>query len=330
MPTVGANNLTLLDWAKRLDPDGKVAAVVEILNETNEILGMMVVIEANGATGHRTTVRSGLPTVAWRKFNAGVQPSKSRTVQVTEASGMLEAFSVVDKALAELNGMTAEFRLSEDRAFLEAMNIEFMTTLIFGDTDVDPEKFTGFAPRFSDKSAENGTNILDALGTGADNSSVWLIVWGANTVHGFFPKGKMSGLMAEDLREDIATDAAGGEYRVLRTHYKWEFGLNVRDWRYVVRIANIDVSDLTKDASGSSADLVDLMIQAIEKVQDLTSGRATFLVTRTIRSFLRRQIKNDTNVRIAMDEVAGRKVVTFDEVPVLRTDALTDTEAQVT
>ncbi len=33
--------------------------------------------------------------------------------------GMLETYSEIDKALADLNGNTAAYRLSEDRAFLE-------------------------------------------------------------------------------------------------------------------------------------------------------------------------------------------------------------------
>ena len=47
-----------------------------------------------------------------------------------------------------------------------------------------------------------------------------------------------------DLGEDTLTDAAGGRYQGYRTHYKWDIGAVLRDWRFVVRIANIDASDL--------------------------------------------------------------------------------------
>ncbi len=120
MATIGANALTLSDWAKRVK-DGKVQKIVEIMNLINPIIDDMMFVEGNLPTGHKTTIRSGLPSVAWRLLNYGVQPSKSRTVQVTDTVGMLEAYAEVDKALADLNGNTAEFRLSEDRAFLEAM-----------------------------------------------------------------------------------------------------------------------------------------------------------------------------------------------------------------
>ena len=88
---------------KRLDPDGDVPLIAELLNQTNEILDDMQWKEGNLPTGHRITMRTGLPTVAWRLLNNGITPSKSTTAQIDEQCGMLEAWSEVDKDLAELN-----------------------------------------------------------------------------------------------------------------------------------------------------------------------------------------------------------------------------------
>lgn len=318
--------LTLADWAKRLDPDGRVDKIVEMLAQKNEILDDMLFVEGNLPTGHRTTVRAGLPSAAWRMLNYGVQPSKSKTKQVTDTAGMLEAYAEVDKDLADLNGNTPQFRLSEDKAFLEAMNQQMAQTTFYGNTSTNPERFLGLAPRFNDPSADNGENILNGGGSGSDNTSVWLVVWGNDTCHGIFPKGTKAGLQHKDLGEVTLEDDAGGKYQGYRTHYQWKTGLTLRDWRYVVRIANVDVSNLTKDAS-SGADLIDLMTQALEIPPDLSSGRAAFYCNKTIRSFLRRQIRNANNVHINMDEVAGKKVVSFDEVPVRRCDQILNTEA---
>src|SRR6056297_1920534 len=179
---------TLADWAKRTDPSGRIDMIVELLTQTNEVLDDMVWVEGNLPTGHRTTVRTGLPTPAWRKLNYGVQPSKSTTVQVTDGCGMLESYAEVDKALADLNGSSGDFRVSEDRAFIEAMNQSMAQTVFYGDTALTPERFLGLSPRFNDLSAESGGNILDAGGAGADNTSVWLVAWSPSTVHGIFPK----------------------------------------------------------------------------------------------------------------------------------------------
>lgn len=329
MATLSTTNPTMADVAKRYDPDGKIDTIVEMLAETNEILDDMSYIEANLPTGHRTTVRTGLPSATWRKLNYGVQPSKSQTVQIQDSIGMLEAYAEVDKSLADLNGNTGAFRLSEDRAFLESMNQTMASTFFYGDTGLDPEKFMGLAPRFSSLSAENGQNILSAGGSGSDNTSVWLVVWGPNTVHGIYPKGSPAGIQHKDLGEWTLEDAAGGKFQGYRTHYKWDVGMTVRDWRYVVRIPNIDISNLTGDKSGSSADLTDLMIQACEKIPNFGAGRASWYVNRTVSSFIRRQVLNTNNVRISMDEVAGKRVLTFDGYPVRRVDSILNTEAVV-
>ena len=330
MGTLSTTNPTLADVAARMTADGKIdPQIVEMLNETNEVLDDMTVIEANGFTEHKTTVRSGLPAGTWRKLNYGVQPEKSRTVPVKDSMGMLETYAEVDKALADLNGNSAAWRLSEDRAFIEGMNQTMATALFYGDSSADPEKFMGLAPRYNSLSAENAMNIVDAGGTGSDNASIWLIVWGPNTCHTIFPKGSAAGLQSRDLGEHTLTDATGGRYQGYRTHYKWDIGAVLRDWRYVVRIANIDVSDLTKDGK-TGADLIDLMTQALELVPNVGMGRPAFYMPRKLRSFLRRQITNKVAAStLTMEEIAGKKVVAFDGVPCRRTDALLLTEARV-
>ena len=70
---------------------------------------------------------------------------------------------------------------------------------------------------------------------------------GSNTVHGIFPKGQKAGLNHQDLGEQTLKDPNGGQYQGYRTHYKWDNGLTVRDWRYAVRIANIDTTKLGAD-----------------------------------------------------------------------------------
>jgi hypothetical protein len=330
MATITSTTMpTLADLAKRMDPDGTIAKVIELLVQRNPILQVMPWAECNDGTAHKTTVRNGLPTAAWRMLNYGVPSSKSATTQVRDTTGMLETFAKIDLALAKLNGNSAAWRLSEEAPFRETMNQNVASTLFYGDVTVNPERFTGLAPRFSSSTAENGRNIIKGDGSGSDNTSIWLMVMGENTVHGLYPKGSTAGLDVRDLGEDTASDGAGGEYQILRTHYKWDCGLTMRDWRYVVRICNIDVSNLTKTGSTGS-DLIDLMAQALEAVEDLNLGTPAFFGNRTVSSFLRRQIANKvSSSTLTMGDVAGKRVMMFDEVPFYRTDAILNTEATV-
>ena len=332
MPTLGSSVVTLSDLAKRLDPMGKVAKIVEMLEQKNDMLLDIPWMEANGCTSHRTTIRTGLPQVAWRLINQGVQPSKSTTAQVDESMGMLEAWSEVDCDLAKLSNDQAAFRLSEASPFLEAMNQEFMGTLIYGNSSVSPEEFTGLAQRYSDLSAQNAQNIIDAGGTGSDNASVWLVVWGENSVHGLYPKGTQAGLSHDDLGEETVETTAGvgaTRMRAFRDRWQWKCGLTLRDWRYAVRICNIDISVLV--ANSSPADLVENMIKAYHRIPNLRNGKAAFYMNRTCFQFLDIQRRDAVQVggSLIYADVDGRLIPSFRGIPVRIVDQLVETEARV-
>lgn len=330
MSTLGATVLTLADWAKRLDPDGKVPVVVELLEQTNEILDDMLWKEGNLPTGERVTVRTGLPTAAWRLLNNGITPSKGTTAQIDEQCGMLEAWCEVDKDLAELNGNTVEFRLSESKAFIEAMNQEFAATLFYGNAGTAPEEFTGLAIRYSSLSAANGQNIVRGGGSGSDNSSIWLVGWGENSVYGIFPKGSKAGLQHENLglvTIQTGTGIGSGRMRAYQDHWQWKCGLVLKDWRYVVRGCNIDISNLI--AESSAADLLKLMTKMLHRLPTMANIKPVFYANRTIKEWLDIQAANKTNVHLRAGEEEGKLKTTFRGIPVRTCDALLETEATV-
>lgn len=337
MSTIGTSYVTLADWAKRQDPDNKAARIVELLAQSNEILTEMLWKEGNLPTGEQTTVRTGLPTVAWRLLNAGIQPSKSTTAQITEACGLLEAWSAIDVKIAQLNGNTAEFRLGEATAFLEAMNQEMAATLFYGNSGTAPEEFTGLAARYSSLSAANGQNIVSGSGSDAGNqSSIWLICWGPQSVFGVYPKGSQAGLVHNDLGIETVNDAngvAGALMRAYRDQFTWDAGIALKDWRYVVRIANIDISNLV--AKSSAADLFDLMIKAIHRLPVGALGssmtKCAFYMNRTVGQMLDIQTRDDvqTGGQLKFENVDGVPRLSFRGIPIRTVDALTETENAV-
>lgn len=332
---LSAGALTLADWAKRLDPNGKVPTIVELLSQSNEILDDMLWMEGNLPTGHRTTVRTGLPTVYWRILNQGVAPSKSTTVQIDEGAAMLEAWSSVDKDLAELNGNVKAFRLSEARAYIEAMNQEMAGTLFYGNAGTAPEEFNGLATRYSAISgAANGQNVISAGGASTDNYSIYLVVWGENTVFGVFPKGSKAGLIHEDLGEQTVTVTQGVGGTLLRAYqdrWQWKCGLVLKDWRYVVRICNIDVSDLVALAGTTASEkLTKYMTKATYLVPNLNSGKAVFYMNRETAYCLDYLRRADvlTGGGITYDNVDGKRIMRFRGIPIRICDQLvTETTA---
>lgn len=329
---LGTGNLTLADHAKRLDPGGKVDKIVELLGQSNPILQDMQWIEGNLPTGHQTTVRTGLPAATWRLLNQGVASTKSTTAQITESIGMLEAWSVVDKDLAELNGDMAAFRLSEAKAFIEAMNQEMAQTLFYGAASA-PEEFIGLAARYSSLSAANAENVISAGGSGSDNSSIWLSCWGDQSVHGIYPKGSKAGLVHEDMGLQTVTvtqGIAGTQMRAYQDRFQWKCGIALKDWRYAVRIANIDISNLV--AKTSAADLTDKMIKAMHRIPNLQMGKPVFYMNRTVFQELDIQRRDDVSAGggITFDNVDGKPQYAFRGIPIRVTDALLETEAAVT
>lgn len=337
MATLSSTVLTMSDWAKRLDPDGKTAKTVEILSQSNEILDDMLFKEGNLPTGEQTTIRTGLPDVYYRLMNQGVPKSKSTTAQVTENAATLEARSEVDKDVAELNGNVNAYRMDEAMAFVEAMSQQMATTMFYGSA-ANPEEFVGFAPRYNDLSATNAQNILDAGGTGSDNSSIWLVGWGQRTVHGVFPKGSKAGLSHDDLGLGDAFDSNNDRFRAYMDHWQWKNGLVVKDWRYAARIANVDISDLVgqtgTQASTAATAIIKLMSRAIDRMPSLSNVNPSFYVNRTVASHLRIAALDKSQSALSVQEGLnqfGDTIFTlrFLGIPVRIVDALTETEAQV-
>lgn len=326
MATLTAAALTLADWAKRLDPNGQTSDIVELLSQTNEILDDMLFLEGNLPTGHQTTVRTGLPSVTWRLLNQGVTPSKSHTAQITENTASLEAYSEVDAKLAALNGNTAGFRMSEATAFIEAMGQEAASTLFYGNAGLAPEEFTGLAQRYSTL----GQNCITGGGAGADNTSVWLVIWGPMAVHGIFPKGSRAGIDHQDkglTTVQTGTGIATGRMEAFLDHWSMDIGLALRDWRYAVRIPNIDISNLTTESS--AANLIKLMIKAIHRIPFLGRGRAVFYMNRTVREMLEIQCINNAAYQLKVDDVEGKPRTSFRGIPIKTCDAIVETETVV-
>lgn len=328
MSTIGNTYPSLIDLYKNQQGGDVTAQIIEMLTELNPILQDMIVRECNQGATHLTTVRSGLPTSTWRKLYQAVQPSKATNKQVTDATGMLEAWSEIDSKLVSLAGDGGgQFRLNEAMAFLQSMSNEMAQTLFYGS---DADEFTGFAPRFNDLGAENGGQIIDAGGTGSDNTSIWLVVWGDNTAHGLFPKGSQAGL-ARDDKGMVTKESTDGVYDVHREKFTWDLGLTVRDWRYVSRVANIDVSDM----QGGSVDLYEFLRKAYYKLYQrrVAGGNAAIYCNTDVLESLDALATNngttDNFVRLTRTEVQGQEVLSYRGIPIREVDALLNTEARV-
>jgi hypothetical protein len=331
---------TLLSMASRQQPDGNIAAVAEVLTQYNEILDDIPWYESNLPTGHETVLRTNIPTPTWRLFNGGVKPVVSGTTKITDHIGMMESYSEIDRDLAELNGNTNEWRLSEDTPIMEGFGQTLAKTLIYGDESVNPEQFTGLQARYFTKTTTNAPQaiqVLDAGGTTANKqTSIYLVVWGPQTVFGLFPKGTRAGLVQENKGIQMKYNTDGSQYEVYRTKYQQKAGLCVRDWRYVVRICNIDSVALMSAVTGTdtSAKLLELMSLALDQAYNLTAGRPVFYMNQLVRSILRVKLISKSNLWLSFENLENglsipRPTLSYMGYPCRRIDQIPNTEAVV-
>lgn len=330
MATINTGNLSLLDYAKRKDPNGAIAQVVETLSQSNAILQDAVWQEGNLETGHVFASRTGLPSVGWRRYNEGVAASKSKTDQITETCGMAEGNSVVDCKLAEIGGNEPAFRASEDMAFLQAFNKEMETGVFYHSTKTAPEKFMGLSPRMdATTNASGGQQIIlaDASASGNDQASIWLVCWGDDGVFGIFPKGSKAGLTPHDMGVQMWADSGGtNRFRAYVMNWCWQIGICVKDWRQLVRIANVDTGNLV----ATTDTIITSMVKAYHQIQDPTKGRLAYYCNRKVATFLHLQALNNTKQStLTIERIGGQPVTMFLGIPVRTSDALTNTEAVV-
>lgn len=344
--------MTLADWARRVGPDGSIDEIAELLSQCNDIFKDMLWREGNLPFGHKSTLRTSLPAGTWRMAYQGVPYTKSTTAQITDACGELVAYSQIDKTVAEQNGEVMQTRKTEDDAHLEGLSQQMATTIFYGNSSVTLSQFTGFAPRFNTvctSTAQNAVNVLNAAGTQSANASIWLIGWGDRTTYGIFPKSSKAGLTFEDKGDTVpAYDSNNNRYEAYTSYFRWLAGLSIEDWRYIVRVANIDTTNTTVGLpSATPPDLFALMSKAVVRLPTMTmrvSGitetdapdevspgiAPAWYCNRTVREYLDLQAIRDKNVLLGPKDYAGGPVIEFRGVPIRVCDALLSTEATLT
>ena len=339
MATLSVLYPTLADIEKAKDPKGNIAPVIEMLAQMSPCVRYGYAQECNNGTKHRHVIRTGIPSPTWTAFYETVQPSKSTRTQVEDTTGMLENWTQIDKRLYDITNNKAQYRLTEASAVLEGFAQEVEQTIFYGNVNTSPREFHGLSPRFNSTTAANGNQIVNAGGTGSDNTSIWFITWGPSTAGLLYPQNTSSGMQRFDHGEQVSQDSNGGNIVYLKEQFLQHIGFYLADWRYVSRVANIDVSNLS---GGSAADLFDKMITAYYRLQNRkgTTGfsmdgsqpvsiKPMIYCNTTIKEHLHKQARTNANTLLSIREVQGEEVMTFLGMQIVETDGIVNTESTV-
>jgi hypothetical protein len=201
------------------------------------------------------------------------------------------------------------------------------STVIYGSTAVNPERFTGLAPRYNTVD-NHGPLRRERDRHGRDRHRQHLDLdrdLGRENHRGIFPKGSTMGLQHTDMGlqrvQDVnQTFATGAYFWAWVDHFKWELGLQVRDWRYNVRLCNIDVSDLQ---TVNAANIINGIVRGLNRLptagvgvsavqsSDAPSiqgamGKSVIYVNRTVRTYLELQVLNKSNICCSCNSTRAR------------------------
>jgi len=331
MATVASNQLTFFDAAKLHTSDGKMITVAELFQQQNGLHQDFEWVESDTAAGHLSAQRTSLPDVFDKVANEGVDASKSTVAQILESPQRLEGWSKIEDDVARHGGNIGAKKADQDSAFVEQMIQTWHKRVLYGNGASSPGQIDGIMKRYGTKAGQAiGKNILLAkTGAGTDYASILLIGHGRSKAYAFYPKGSPAGLEMEDFGREHMT-VSGKEVVQHSKRFTWAFGLAFDNPYYVVRIANVDLSDLK---GGSPPDLILLMQQALSLLPSRKNCRPAFYVSPTVEFWLQRQaylaVKSGAG-GLGMMNVAGEEMMAFQGVPINRLEQLSEAETEVT
>ena len=175
---------------------------------------------------------------------------------------------------------------------------------------------------------------------------MWLLGLGPRRIYGVFPRGSKVGLNMEDKGDTVpGYDSVGNRFEAYTSWFQAQMGLVPEDWRWGVRIANIDTTNAGL-AGPNAPDLWALMARAAylpptmgkrqsgitetDASDDAAPGvRFVWIVNRTARHWLDVQGMRDRNVLLQLPDYAGIVTDNWRGVPMRVSDQLTVTEARV-
>ena len=321
MSLTANTQLTLVELAKNIAPNGQLHRVAQIFTQTNRMLEDIPWFEANDIFGHKAAQESSEPVGSRRMLNDGVPNEDVQTTNLTFGTSMVETFCTSDCKLVDASPSPETFRNNRAARFVRGMGKTFQYSLIYDNAALVPGEMTGFAPMMG---TLNTRNILGAGGSGGDTTSVYVVQWGEGKAYCVHPRGSKVGVYHEDLgRKEVAGKTAGTLMMAYRDHFGVDFGLVVEDPKAIGRYANIELTGTSNTFDE------DQLIGIMDQMIDDWSGAAIY-VGRRIMTQMRIALKNKYNVNFGqMEGLGGVPVLTFQGVPVRRVDQIKEDETVV-
>ena len=315
-----------------------------VLDRQCPLIRYLPMVPSNQILANIAVRTDSIPVPGTRRFNEGVQATASKNTPISDPMALYEAYSSVDKELYRIQNNPDQWRMDQDLNHVEGFKQLMEALLFYGNLTQDPGSFNGLATRFNNlESYPNGDqswlpNVWNNGATSGSCTSAWFLELGPMKVYGIYPPNTPGGLNIENLGEITQNDpvtTGGGPQRpymhqVLTTHLTWRMGLQVNDERCVQRIANINSVALSSNNFDEN-----LFIEAKNQLPGSGEAPGTVLL-------MNRQLKTQVDIRAVSQklnaytffsanevDVFGRSVTKFQNIPILMTEKILNTETVV-
>ena len=299
--------LTMLDVMKANSGDAEVGIIEDNIVFAPEF--ELLPSKAIDATHYKARIRTGLPTVGFRKANQGFPRSKSTYEERLVNTFILSALVECDKAVADTypGGVDAYFA-EESSAVFQASQRVFGSQFYYGKV-AESDGFPGL------ESVVDDEMVLDATGTTANGAtSIYFVRLGPRDVRGV--NGAGGGLSLGAIREESITDKDGLKLPGYVADMTSWLGLQAVNKNSIGRILNI-----TKEVGKTVDD--DLLSRALELFPSQFQPTHIFMNKQSIGQLARS--RTATNIT----GVPAPRPTDYEGLPIVGTDSIVLTEAIV-
>lgn len=314
-------NMNLLDIAKLNGSDAVVGLIEEVVTEVPE-LGIFPARTIAG-TSYKTTTRTGLPGVSFRRANEGVTPGKSTFADEIIQMYILDGQIEMDKRVADADERGAGHVLGLEAIGVARSALIALASQLYYGVSTDAKGFPGlkaFTP-FS------GDYTLDATGSTASTaSSVYGVKFGEQDAIMLY--GNNTTLTLGDWRTEQLTDADSKKYTGYVNDLGGWTGLQLGNKYCAGRICNLTAQagkGLTESLIHTFLDLFPVSKKPdalFLSRRSMTQLRVSMVPSLTIKSSstITGTAPSEMSARMQIEESTGVRLIVSDSI--LNTDAI--------
>lgn len=327
---------SLLEQAKRINPNGEQARIAEILTYENDMLLDAPWFPSNDIWTNKTVRRANKPTGSRRRINSGVAVEFSQTIEVLDVITMIETYSEPDVEFIDNQPDAMLAREQESNIFIEGMGQTLGEAMLYDNAKTDESNMTGISPRLSTIDSQY---VWGAGGTGNDLTSIYIITWGPMDTYMIYPRNSgpnastMFGIKHTNKGQVTVSDAttaraSTSQYEAYRDHYQIKAGMVTRDPRSIGRYANIESGTETTNLFDEN-----VLIRILNRMR--TNQNTRMYVNDLILSQMQIAAKDKSNINYVLGQgngLSGEPPIFFQTIPVrsIAREILLDTESVIT